>query len=235
MSTPPRRAGTDLDALGPALPLGPVAGVFLAALAGAAAAAWLLPAWAPALAGSLHGAQPKAAWYLARSSGLVAYLLVWLSMVLGLLLSTRLARTWPGAAAAFQVHQHASVLGLGFALFHGLVLLADRHLAPTLLQLALPFGVPGALRVPVGLGQTAFLLALPLTFSFWARGRLGAAAWRAIHLGAFAVFALALLHGAWAGSDAERGWAPALFLGSLGSVLFLALARGLGALWPARA
>lgn len=94
---------------------------------GAGAALIVLPWAVPALAVSLSGPEPKAWWYLARASGLVSFALLAASMLLGLLLSTRFAKTWPGNAAAFALHEHASVLGLAFALFHALVLLGDRH------------------------------------------------------------------------------------------------------------
>lgn len=224
----------ELEALGAPAPLGTVLGLFAAALLGALGAAFLLPAWAPALAASLGGGEPTAAWFLSRASGMVAYLLVWASMVLGLLLGTRLATAWPGPQAAFALHQHTSLLGLAFALFHGLVLLGDRHLSSSLGALALPFGVQHALRGWIGLGQLALLLALPVAFSFWARRGLGQRAWRLIHFASFAVFALALAHGAASGSDASRGWVRAMYFATGGAVLFLTLVRSLGA-WAAGA
>ena len=37
------------------------------------------------------GVEPKAYWYLSRSSAIVAYILLWISMVLGLAITNKLA------------------------------------------------------------------------------------------------------------------------------------------------
>jgi predicted ferric reductase len=167
---------------------------------GGALALLILPELAPALAASLAGPQPKTWWYLSRASGLVSYALFATSMLLGLLLSTRFAKEWPGNATVFALHEHASILGLAFALLHALSLLGDRYAPFTVAALIVPFG--GAYRpVAVGLGQLAFYGAAPLVVSFYVRRRIGQRTWRLIHFGTFAVFALALSHGLAAGSD----------------------------------
>src|SRR5690242_3288463 len=87
---------------------------------GAALAIVVLPEAAPAIGLSLAAPQTKTWWYLSRASGLVSYALLSASMLLGLLLSTKFAKAWPGSAAAFALHEHTSILGLAFALFHAL-------------------------------------------------------------------------------------------------------------------
>ena len=107
---------------------------------GAVLAAVALPALLPGtLAASLTSAEPKAYWYLSRASAFVAFILVWASMIFGLLMTSRTARVWPGGPAAFDLHQFTSLLGLGVALFHVLVLLGDKYIGYTLPQLLLPF------------------------------------------------------------------------------------------------
>jgi predicted ferric reductase len=189
----PIRTNRELDDLAsPATIAWAVGGV----AAGATLALLVLPHVMPALSST----QPKTWWYLSRASGLVAYALLALSMMLGLLLSTRFAKGWPGAATAFGLHEHASVLGLSFALFHAIVLLGDRHTPFTVAQLVLPFGA--AYRpVALGLGQLAFYGAVLLVGSFYVRKRIGQRAWRILHFASFAVFALALGHGLLAGTD----------------------------------
>ncbi len=196
---------------------------------GALLALVVLPDVAPALAASLSGPQPKTWWYLSRASGLVAYALLSASMLLGLLLSTRFAKTWPGNATAFALHEHASVLGLAFALFHAIVLLGDRHTTFTAAELLLPFGA--AYRpLALGLGQLALYGMAILVGSFYVRKRIGQRGWRLIHFGSFAAFGLALLHGLVAGSDHRTmlvGLLPAsvvLFFG-----IYRTLAHALGA------
>lgn len=170
------------------------------AVIGAGLALLVLPTAGPALAAALSGPEPKVWWYLSRASGLVSYALLSASMLLGLLLSTKFAKAWPGNAAAFALHEHTSVLGLAFALFHAIVLLGDRHTPFTLLGLLLPFGASFK-PLAVGAGQLAFYGAALLVGSFYVRKRLGQRTWRLIHFGSFMVFVLALLHGLATGTD----------------------------------
>ena len=191
--------------------------VALGVAAGVAVAFATLPVVVPGMVSALSGAQPRAWWYLARASGLVAYALLGCSMVLGLLLSTRFAKDWPGSAAAFALHEHASLLGLGFSLFHALVLLGDRHTPFTVVQLALPFGA--AFRpFAIGLGQLALYGTALLVGSFHVRRHIGQRAWRLLHFGSFAVFLLAPAHAVLAGTD--RGPMLALVLPTAAALLF---------------
>jgi predicted ferric reductase len=190
----------DLDELAELSSPAGLAWALAGALAGAALALVVLPEVAPTLSRSLTSAQPRAWWYLSRASALVAYAALSASTLLGLLLSTRFARRWPGNATAFSLHEHASVLGLALAVFHALVLLGDRHTPFALGEVLLPFGA--AYRpVALGLGQLALYGTALLVASFHLRARLGQRAWRLLHFVSFAAYALALAHALAAGTD----------------------------------
>lgn len=113
--------------------------LLVAAVLGAFAAVVALPQWLPGLSASLLGSEPKAYWYLSRSSALVAFGLLWLSMLLGLSITSKAARIWPGGPTIFDAHQFTSLLGLVFGLFHGLILLGDAYIDYSLAQVLLPF------------------------------------------------------------------------------------------------
>ena len=176
-----------------------------------------------ALGAALLGAH--SAWYLSRASAFVAYILLWWSMLLGLSITNRLARVWPGGPAAGDLHEHASLLGLGFGLLHALVLLGDGYFGYTLPQILIPFAGASYEPLWVGLGQIGFYLMALVTFSFYARRWIGARAWRAIHYLSFAVFALTLLHGLFSGTDSSAPWALWMYLGTGVSVLALSAYR----------
>jgi predicted ferric reductase len=181
--------------------------------------------WASGLAGAFAGEAPTAYWTLARATGVTAYALVWLAVVLGLAMTSRAARLWPGGPLAFDMHGHAAFLGLGFALLHPLALLGDRYIGYTVWQLAVPFAGGQYRPFWVGLGQVAFYLLLPVVASFYARRRLGPRAWRAVHGLAFLLFALVLGHAVFAGTDAGAVWARGLYWGTGASALFLTVYR----------
>src|SRR5438067_443704 len=89
-----------------------------AIVVGAALALVTIPTWVPILGASLAGADAKVYWYLSRASAFTAFILLWVSMASGLIISNKVARIWPGAFTAFDLHQYTSLLGLGFAAFH---------------------------------------------------------------------------------------------------------------------
>ena len=94
----------------PALALRGLLLILLAGVAGVLLAALVLPVWLPGLSASLLGPGPKIFWYLSRASAIVAYLLVWVSMALGLGITNRLAQFWPGAPTTYDLHQYAAPL-----------------------------------------------------------------------------------------------------------------------------
>jgi predicted ferric reductase len=220
-----KSASPQFDESLPVLALHTALLVMLAAIAGAFAAVVVLPLWLPGLSASLQGDQPKAYWYLSRASALVAYILLWLSVALGLSITNRLSRVWPGGPAAADVHQYASLLGLAFAVFHVLILMGDRYANYTLSQLLLPFASSTYRPLWVGLGQLGFYLMLPVAFSFYARKRIGYRAWRLIHYVSFAVTLLVLVHGVQSGTDTPTEWVRTLYWLTGGTLLFLTFYR----------
>lgn len=204
------------------MPLHTLIIMLLAVALGAFAAAIVLPNWLPGLSQSLLGSEPKAYWYLSRASAMVAYGLLWLSMALGLGITNKLARVWPGGPIAFDLHQFASLMGLAFALFHALILLGDKYINYDLAQVLVPFNSSGYQPVWVGLGQIGFYLLAIVGLSFYVRKRLGNRSWRLIHYLSFLTFALALLHGIFAGTDSTVT-AIQVFYQATGAVLLFLL------------
>ena len=79
--------------------------MFLVAMTvGLLVAVLILPSWLPNMSFSLSGDTPKAYWYLSRATAFVSLSLLWLSMALGLSITNKMARLWPGAPAAFALH-----------------------------------------------------------------------------------------------------------------------------------
>lgn len=224
MSTLPTRS-RELDDLRPAMPLSTLILMLLAVAAGTFAAVVVLPRWLPGLNASLLGPAPKAFWYLSRASALVAYGLLWLSMTLGVSITNRLARIWPGGPTAYDVHQHASLLGLAFAFFHGLILIGDQYIGYSLSQVLVPFSSASYRPLWVGLGQVGFYLLGIVGLSFYVRRSIGNRGWRLIHFLGYAAYLLALAHGVMSGTDSSSGWAQILYWTTGGSLLFLTVYR----------
>lgn len=199
--------------------------ILLAMLIGLSVARLLLPIWLPSMANSLNGASPKIYWYLSRATAFVALTILWLSMALGLGLSNRLARLWPGAPAAFAIHEYVSLLGLTFALFHALILLGDRYINFTIAQIFLPFSTVNYRPVWVGIGQIGFYVWLIVALSFYVRSKIGQKTWRFLHYLSFAMYLMGLVHGLFGGTDSTTTWANWYYWISGGSLLFLLIYR----------
>ncbi len=175
--------------------------VATAAAVGAILVASAQPAWLTALLASLAGVQPKAYWYLSRSAAIIGYLMLWASVVLGLAITNKMARAWPGGPTYNALHEHAAWLGLVLSAFHGFILLFDGYLSYNLTQLLIPFASANYRPFWVGLGQVAFYLLVLVVVSFYVRRWMGYKAWRVLHYLSFAVFGLGLLHGVFSGTD----------------------------------
>jgi len=199
--------------------------MLLAMALGTLAAVIILPAWMPRLSASLMGSDPKAYWYLSRGSAFVAMSLLWVSMALGLTITNKMARIWPGAPAAFAIHEYVSLLGLSFAIFHALVLMGDHYIKFSLAQIVVPFSTTNFKPLWVGLGQVGFYVWLLVALSFYVRSKIGPKVWRAIHYISFLCFCMALYHGVSSGTDTKEFWAQAYYWVAGGSLIFLLVHR----------
>jgi predicted ferric reductase len=179
----------------------------------------------PILGSSLAGAEPKVYWYLSRASGLTAFALLWASMASGLLISNKMARVWPGAFTAFDLHQFTSLLGLGFGLLHVVVLLGNLFVPYSLVQLLVPFADAPYRPLWVALGQVGLYLLIPVTFTFYIRRQIGNRVWRLIHFVSYAVFAMVLLHALFSGTDSGNIWVLTMYWATAASMLVLTMYR----------
>lgn len=209
----------------PATTLDTALWLMLGAAAGALMAAVVLPTWMPGLVSSLLGPEPKAYWYLSRASALVAYGMVWVSVALGLMVTNRLARIWPGGPAAADIHEFASLLGLAVGLFHALVLLGDKYTNYSLAQVLVPFGGNPYRTIWVGIGQLAIYASALVAFSVYVRHWIGYRTWRAVHYLSFLAFAGTLVHAIFSGTDTASAPVQAYYWVTGGSVLFLFIYR----------
>ncbi|MEP7357638.1 MAG: ferric reductase-like transmembrane domain-containing protein [Anaerolineales bacterium] len=225
MTTPQSLTDDIEDAVLGLAPYALAAAALALGLIAAAIALILQPAWLAQLQSSLAGVEPKAYWYLSRSSAIVSYIMLWGSMVLGLAITNKLARAWPGGPTFAALHEHTSWLGLILAIFHGLILLGDHYIGYSLPQVLLPFASTSYRPLWVGLGQISLYLLAIVVASFYVRRWLSYRAWRTLHYAGFGVFALALLHGVFSGTDSGIAWISGMYWASALSVVGLTVYR----------
>ncbi len=215
----------DFDSMPPVMTLQSLVMLLAAISVGVFMAAVALPSWLPSLSSSLFGPEPKVYWYLSRGSAVVAFVILWLSMALGLIITNKMARLWPGGPVAFDLHQYTSILGLAFAFFHGLILIGDAYIDYSLFQVLVPFASVNYHQFWVGIGQLSFYLWVLVVLSFYVRSRIGTRTWRLVHFISYAVLVMALIHGITSGTDSETIWASRMYWYGGGSLLFLTIYR----------
>src|SRR6266404_5356754 len=165
-------------------------------------------------------------WYLTRSTGGVALLLLTIAIVLGVLDVQRFSTPrWPRFVVD-SLHRNVSLLAMAFLLLHILTSLLDSFAPISLIDAVIPFG--GSYRpFWLGLGAVSFDMLVAVTITSLLRQRMGYASWRAIHWLTYASWPIALLHGFGTGSDVKATWMLALSVGCLLVVLVAVLSRAL--------
>jgi sulfoxide reductase heme-binding subunit YedZ len=143
-------------------------------------------------------------WLASRAAGVVAYLLLSLSVAGGLVMAMRLAPVGLRTALR-QAHERIALLALAFVAAHGLVLLGDTYLKPSLTDLLVPFQMSYR-PLATGLGILAAYGAAALALTFYVRKRLGSKRWRKAHRAIPVFWAMAAVHVLGAGTDAWSLW-----------------------------
>jgi sulfoxide reductase heme-binding subunit YedZ len=144
-------------------------------------------------------------WLASRASGLVALVLVTVSVAIGLAMAGKVLRV-PGLSRKLMaIHEQTALAGLIAIAVHAITLIGDPFLDPGVAGVAVPF-VLGFETVFTGLGVIAAYLAALLGLSFYFRRRIGAKLWRKAHRATVLVWALALVHALGAGSDTGELW-----------------------------
>jgi DMSO/TMAO reductase YedYZ heme-binding membrane subunit len=164
-----------------------------------------------------------AVWYMARSAGIVAYLLLSSSVLLGVLMAGRARFTWPKFAVE-EVHRFLAILTGVFIVLHGGSLLLDRVVPISLAQELVPFTSPYR-PFAVGLGICAMELMVAVGVTNALRRRMPYRMWRTLHYLTLPAWLLASLHGVLAGTDAGDPWFAALAAGTFAAVVMAAFAR----------
>jgi sulfoxide reductase heme-binding subunit YedZ len=144
-------------------------------------------------------------WLASRASGLVALVLVTISVGLGLAMAGKVMRRPGLSRKLLAIHEHTALGGIVAIAVHGITLLGDSWLHPGIGGVTVPFTI-GYRPLWTGLGIIGGYLAALLGLSFYARRRIGARLWRKAHRATVLVYLLGLVHAFGSGSDASTVW-----------------------------
>jgi sulfoxide reductase heme-binding subunit YedZ len=172
-------------------------------------------------------------WLGSRAAGVVALVLIALSVGLGLAMSGRLMAN-PRIAARLRVlHEALALSGLVAIAAHGLLLLGDSYLRPGLAGIAVPFALASQ-PLWTGVGIIGGWLAAILGLSFYVRRWIGTRAWRWLHRWTLGVYVLSVAHTLGSGSDARSAWLVGLVVLTAVPITFLTVHRALPRSAPQR-
>lgn len=187
-----------------------------------------LPAVVQAMNVSLSPTLDLRVWEMIRASGLIAYVLLSVSMIVGIAVRARALDWLVKRAWVLEGHQTLSVLALAFTGGHIVLTMLNQYLPFSYVDVLVPFA-SGWSPVAIALGIVAFYLMALLVLSSWLRPVIGQRAWRAIHYGGFVCWVMALGHGIFSGTDTSAVWVQWLYLVSAASVGLLIVFRALTA------
>jgi methionine sulfoxide reductase heme-binding subunit len=163
-------------------------------------------------------------WFLARASGLTAYILLTASVLAGLVLKSRPFGRALKPAAVTDLHRFLALLGLGAVALHGITLVLDSTVRISVAVLLVP-GLSPYRTLATAAGVLAAELMLVVYASFSVRRYIGTRNWRRLHWATYAILGAATAHGILAGTDTS--WSRPLYLGAVGAVVAATAWRGL--------
>jgi sulfoxide reductase heme-binding subunit YedZ len=144
-------------------------------------------------------------WLASRASGLLALVLVTISVGIGLAMAGKVMRRPGLSRKLLAIHEHTAVAGIVAIAVHGITLLGDPWLNPGIGGIAVPFSM-GFRPLFTGLGVVAGYLAALLGLSFYFRRRIGARLWRKAHRATVVMYLLGLVHAFGSGTDTSTVW-----------------------------
>jgi sulfoxide reductase heme-binding subunit YedZ len=169
---------------------------------------------------------PHLFWITSRAAGIAALVLSSISVCVGLLIGGRLTkRHRPDLRVT---HEALSLATLAAIAVHGLALIGDGYLHPSLGDIAIPF-LSSYKTLWTSTGIVAFWAMLLLGLSFYARTRIGAQRWRKLHRFTALAWILGIVHSLGEGTDAGQSWFLAMIAIAVVPALILLATRWLGA------
>lgn len=143
---------------------------------------------------------PHIWWYITRASAMIGWALMTLSVVWGILLSTRILRRIDNPGWLQDLHRFLGGLAVIMVLLHMGTLMLDGWLQLSLVEVLVPF-TSDYRPLAVALGVVAFYLLIAVQGSSMIMHRLPRRFWKGLHYSSYATVLLVSLHAGLAGTD----------------------------------
>ena len=171
--------------------------------------------------GPMSGTLP---WYVARSSGLVAWGLLAGAVVWGLLMSSRVMRGRVKNSWLLDLHRFLGAAALVFTAVHVVAILGDTYVHFGLASVLVPFVATWhPVAVAWGIASLYLLLAVELTSLL--RRHLSHRLWKRVHFLSFPLFVFSTVHGLSAGTDGAKPMVIIAVVLAAGAIATLGVVR----------
>lgn len=148
-------------------------------------------------------AAPHLFWITSRAAGIVSLVLASLAVSLGLVMSLKMMRSRRPDLLA--LHEMLSLGTLIALVVHGLSLLGDSFLRPSIADIAIPF-VSGYKTAWTSIGIIGGWALVFLGLSYYARHAIGVSRWRKLHRLTALAWIAGIVHTLGEGTDAGQIW-----------------------------
>jgi DMSO/TMAO reductase YedYZ heme-binding membrane subunit len=165
---------------------------------------------------------PQVWWFISRSSGIIAWVLLTLAVCWGLFVSTKAVAKASTPVWLLDLHRFLGGMSLVFTGIHLVGLWADSYVEFGWAELFIPMAStwkPGA----VAFGVVSFYALVAVQVTSMMMKRLPRRLWRSVHRLSLPLYAVATYHGLAAGSDGTNNALRVLSLISINIVAFLAI------------
>jgi methionine sulfoxide reductase heme-binding subunit len=176
---------------------------------------------------------PHIWWYLSRSAGIVAWIMLTASVLWGIVLATDLFPERRRPAWLLAMHRWLAGLTFFFIAGHLATLLFDSYAHFRPMDFVVPFAStwrPTAIAV----GVVALWLLVAVEATALAMKKLSKVWWRSVHIASYFVFWAVSIHGALAGTDTSKVLYTVTAIVALAAVAFAASYRALSHDLPKR-
>ncbi|WP_251028239.1 ferric reductase-like transmembrane domain-containing protein [Bacillus sp. ISL-77] len=140
-------------------------------------------------------------WYMIRASGLVAYLLLYLSVIIGLYSQVQKKRKQKVTTSLF-LHESLSNWALYLVLGHVGFLLIDSYISLQWLEILIPFNTDYK-PLPMALGALSLYFLIMTIVTSKARKKIGYQKWRKLHALNPVLYIFVTIHGLLIGTDIQ--------------------------------
>jgi methionine sulfoxide reductase heme-binding subunit len=164
-----------------------------------------MPAVSPGAEFLAAGSGPSPLWYATRATGVVALILLTLSVAFGVAGAARYSAPALPRLIRSGLHRNISLLAVVFVGAHVITTVLDSYTSISLVNAFVPF-TSTYRSLWLGLGAIALDLLLAIVITSLLRSRLSHRTWRSVHWLAYVSWPIALWHGLGTGTDTRLSW-----------------------------